>query len=395
MNYQITICGGGNAAHTLAGLLSSQPNLSVHIFAPYGNEAEQWQMGIRSSGGIKVHTQEGLRMGRPNLISADAHSAVRGSQLVILALPAFAHEDTLSQIAPHLQKGTWLGAMPARGGFDLAVRDVLGDLAAQIVIFGFQTLPWACRVQKYGQEAQILGTKEVVDIAALPPTQALIIASQLQELLGLHLNPVDNFLSLTLADTGQIIHPGIMYGLFHNWDGTPAEKPPLFYQSVDENIASILQQMSNEILSLRNTLVKLYSDLNLNSVLSIEEWLKRSYHSNIVDDSSLQSCFATNRSYAGLQAPMLKTETGFVPDFQARYLSEDIPYNLLVTRGIAELTNISTPTIDKVIYWAQARLAMEYIDSGKLTGRDLYKTRSPQRYGFKELNRFLQEANYR
>jgi len=108
----------------------------------------------------------------------------------------------------------------------------------------------------------------------------------------------------------------------------------------------------------------------------------------------LQSSFATNTSYTGLLAPMQKNDGGFIPDFQARYLSEDVPYNLLVTRGIAELAGVSTPVIDKVLSWAQKRLEKKYLTSGKVQGADLQYTRTPQRYGFTNLNQFMQKMQY-
>jgi hypothetical protein len=185
-----------------------------------------------------------------------------------------------------------------------------------------------------------------------------------------------------------------MYGLFHDWNGRSYDRPRLFYQGVDAGISVILQQMSDEIQLLRATLEGIYPNLDLTAVRTLIDWLKLSYEANIADGSTLQSSFATNNSYAGLLAPMQKTDGGFVPDFQARYLSEDVPYNLLVTRGIAELAGFSTPVIDKVISWAQERLEKEYLISGRLQGADIHYTRSPQHYGFTTLDQFLQEMEY-
>ncbi len=394
MTTQITICGGGNAAHTLAGLLSSQQELSVHIYAPMGNEAQLWQEGIQQNNGITVNTPVGTIQGRPDSICYDPRDAVMGSKVILLALPAFAHELILKQIAEYISPDTWVGAIPARGGFDLCVLDVFKKRISEISVFGFQTLPWACRIQEFGKQVTILGTKEQVDLTACPPEMAPVISAQFKEWLGLVINPIGNFLSQALADTGQIIHPGIMYGLFHDWDGQPYKKPRLFYQGVDSSIAATLQQMSDEIQLLRASLEGSYPDLDLSAVRPIGDWLMRSYKPYIVDNSSLQSSFATNKSYAGLLAPMKKTEDGFIPDFKARYLSEDVPYNLLVTRGIAELADVSTPVIDKVLLWSQLRLVKEYLVSGKMQGADLQNSRSPQRYGFTSLDPFMQEMRY-
>ena len=384
-----TICGGGNAAHTLTGLLASQKDLSVRVYAPYGDEAERWQQGVRRGGGIIVHTPAGKRSGCPQLISRHAREAVAGSHLVILALPAFAHETTLLALAPYLEPGAWVGALPARGGFDLGARAALAACAAQVSLFGLQTLPWACRIQHYGRQAVVLGVKEQVDIAAWPPAQAPVIATRLQELLGVRLNPVDSFLSLTLADTGQIIHPGIMYGLFHAWNGQPYPGPLLFYEGVDSAIAETLQRMSAEVQDLRSGLEMRYPGLDLSAVRPLSEWMLRSYPAAIANASTLQSQFATNRSYAGLLAPMRPVAGGFVPDFQARYLAEDVPFGLLVTRGIAELAGVATPVIDSVLAWAQARLGKEYLVAGRLEGADLTVTRAPQRYAITSLDQFM------
>lgn len=391
---QITICGGGNAAHTLAGLLGSREELSVRVYTPFDDEAARWQDGIRQNKGITVSTSERKIIGRPSAICRDPATAAAGSQMVLLALPAFAHESILRQISPYLSPGTWVGALPARGGFDLCVRDILKERVSDVAIFGFQTLPWACRIQQYGQQVAILGAKEQVDLAAWPSELAPVISTRLQELLGVTLNSIASFLSLTLADTGQIIHPGIMYGLFHDWNGLPCEKPMLFYQGVDTSIAVILQYMSDEFQVLRAALERDYPGLDLSAVRPLTDWLQRSYHATITDSSTLQSSFTTNRSYAGLLAPMHKTDDGFIPDFQARYLSEDVPFDLLVTRGIAELAGIAMPVVDKVISWAQSRLEKEYMTAGKLQGADLLSTRAPQRYGFTTLGQFMLGMRY-
>jgi hypothetical protein len=394
MTIQITICGGGNAAHTLAGLLSSRQEVTVQVYAPFGNEAQLWRESIQQNNGITVKTPSGTIQGRPGAICRDPSAAVAGSQIVLLALPAFAHAPILEQLAAYISPGAWVGSLPARGGFDMCARGVLKGCPADISIFGFQTLPWACRIQEYGKQVTILGTKSQVDMTAWPAGMAPEISSRFQELLRLKINPTASFLSLALADTGQLIHPGIMYGLFHDWTGQPFDKPSLFYQGVDAGIAAILQQMSDEIQSLCVTLTSYYPKLDLSAVRPLIEWLKLSYQTNIIDDSTLQSSFATNTSYAGLLAPMQKTDGGYIPDFQARYLSEDVPYNLLVTRGIAELAGVATPVIDKVLSWAQERLGKEYLASGKLGGADIHSTRSPQHFGFTNLDQFVQEMQY-
>ena len=395
MTLPITICGGGNAAHVLAGLLASQPGFSVRLYLPFGDEARRWQAAAAQGDGLRVLTRHGTVVGRPSAIGSDPGLLVAGSQLVLLALPAFAHETILEQIGAHLAPGAWVGALPARGGFDLCVRAILGPRADEIAVFGLQTLPWACRVQAYGRQVVILGTKGHVDLAAFPPALAGEIGATLQAPLGVPLSPVASFLALTLADVGQLIHPGIMYGLFHEWSGEAYETPPLFYQGVTVATADLLQAMSDEVQAVRGALQARWPELDLSAVRPLEDWLRRAYAQDIADSQTLQAAFTTNRSYAGLPAPMRPVPGGFVPDFKARYLSEDVPFNLLVTRGLAEMAEVPTPHMDTVLTWAQARLGREYLVAGRLQGADVRLTRAPQRYGYASLEHLVTAMRYR
>jgi hypothetical protein len=269
---------------------------------------------------------------------------------------------------------------------------MLGDRASAVVLFGLQTLPWACRIREYGQEVDVLGTKARVDIAIHPEQRVDELIPILGEGMGLPLERIGNFLGLTMAGTGQLIHTGVMYGLLRDWDGAPFDEAPLFYQGIDVETAEILGRMSEEVQALRAELARRYPHLDLSAVRPLDEWLYRSYADDIEDTSSLQTSFVTNRSYAGLKVPMRETGEGLVPDFQARYLSEDVPYALLATRGIAELAAIPTPTIDEVIRWAQERLGVQYLVDGGLRGRDIQSSRAPQRFGFQNLDAMIDVA---
>jgi hypothetical protein len=59
--------------------------------------------------------------------------------------------------------------------------------------------------------------------------------------------------------------------------------------------------------------------------------------------------FATNDAFRGLTAPMTKRPDGLLePNFNMRYMTEDLPHGLAVLRNIAELCNVKTPMMDTV-----------------------------------------------
>ena len=130
--------------------------------------------------------------------------------------------------------------------------------------------------------------------------------------------------------------------------------------------------------------------LDLSVVRLLADWLRHSYGEAIADPSSLRSAFVTNRAYAGLKAPVREVAPGcFVPDFGARYLAEDVPFGLAVSRAIAAMAGVETPTVDRVIAWASERLGKDYL------GRDANLARIPQNYGLDSLERLISFTNER
>ncbi|MGD1995263.1 MAG: NAD/NADP octopine/nopaline dehydrogenase family protein [Anaerolineae bacterium] len=379
---KITVCGGGNGAQTLVPIASHNLQCPIDVYTPFADEVTRLragaaQGGIETAGAVQVKA-------RPHKVSSDPAEVIPGSEVIVLVVPAFAHESVLRQIVPSLERNAWVGAMPARGGFDYCAAQVLRDEGREDVgIFGLQTLPWACRIREYGRAVHVLGIKKVVDAASRPAAKVAGVKLMLERMLGLPVKAAANLLSVTLANTGQLIHPGIMYGLFAEWDGTPfgADEVPLFYHGLGEEGARVLSGLSDEVQAIR---VRLESKLDLSAVRPLKEWLLRSYGEAIGDPSSLLSAFVTNRAYTGLKAPVREVlPSQFIPDFQARYLTEDVPFGLAVSRAIASMADVETPVMDQVIGWASHRLGKRYL------GQNSDEARIPQRYGLRSLEQLV------
>lgn len=122
----------------------------------------------------------------------------------------------------------------------------------------------------------------------------------------------------------------------------------------------------------------------------IYNWYMRCYPHDISDKTNLYTAIQTNAAYQGLKHPVKKTEDGkFLPDFSHRYMTEDIPFGLVVIRGIAEIMGIETPNIDKVLTWSQQQMGKEYLVDKKLQGKDISTSRAPQSYGFTTIESIL------
>ena len=389
------VCGGGNGAHALAGLASTRPDTQVRVLTLYQDEAERWNEAKKNGFTVCV-SESGDKVAEVNaksfLVTNDPCLAVTGCDVIIMAVPAYAHNVFFVALEPHIKPGVTIVGLPGQCGFELQARDILGELFHKINVLNFESLPWACRISEYGKEVEVLGTKRVLMGCIHGGKETGSILRHLQNIVGdvPVLKMTTHPLAITLMSNNAILHPTIMYSTWRQWDGTPVSDPPLFYQGVDDVTAQLLSEVSQEVVSVAQQIQRHRPDIDLTHVTPLYDWYMRVYTKDITDKLNLKSVLKTNSSYAGLVHPMERTTDGdYVPNFTYRYLVEDIPYGLAVMRGIAEIVEVSTPNIDRIISWAQCVTENEFLQDASMKGKDLILTRAPQRYNIHTLTNLL------
>ena len=389
---KILVCGGGNGAHCLAATASALPGVEVNVLTLFKDEAQRWS-NVLGNDSIIVnatyndgHTSE-IR-GKPKLITKDAMKAMEGVNVIFFVVPAFAHQQYFDELGPYIKPNTVLIGMPGQAGFEFQALKNLKQAAPTCAVISLESLPWACRILEFGKKVQILGFKDVLGASVIPGKgsyrqQPLQIV---QSILGEKplVKPTQNYIAVNLM-AKSIIHPPLMYGQWRNWDGVALKESPLFYQGVDDEQADLLSKVSGEVVATASAIHKQRNDLDMSEVIHIYDWYSIYYRDQVSDNTSLKTCMVTNKAYNGLLHPMKKTDKGLVPDFTYRYTAEDIPYGLVVMKGIAECVGVKTPTIDTIVTWAQEKLGKEYLVGDALKGKDVNLSRAPQAFGFKTL----------
>jgi NAD/NADP octopine/nopaline dehydrogenase, alpha-helical domain/NADP oxidoreductase coenzyme F420-dependent len=384
----VAICGGGNAGHALAVTLSQRFKGEIRWLAGSEEKAQLLRDGVFSGDGLQSTGVITARATGVRVISSDPERVITGADLVLIAVPAFAHASVLHRIAPHLKADAWIGALPARGGFDFEAATILDAIQARgrRVIFALQTLPWSTRVQQAGKVVNFGAIKSTVLMATLPAHRAPMIAALLTQLLGTKIVPTKTFLNMTLGNPGQVIHPGLMYGLFHDWCGQRycAEEVPYFYRDTTDEAGEFIRLLSQDVCAVAQKVESLAGGmLDLSGVLSIHDWLRCSYPGVTRDMSTIAACFRTG-PLQHRKAPVAEVAPGlFEPNFAYRYLTEDVPYGLVVTKAIAQLADIGTPAIDTVLRWAQEKLQSSYIAGGMLDEQGVCALPVPQNCGLR------------
>ena len=148
--------------------------------------------------------------------------------------------------------------------------------------------------------------------------------------------------------------------------------------------------VSDEVVAISKEISKQKPDLDLSNVCTIYDYYMRVFGDDIEDKTNLYTVLKTNKAYIGMVHPCRETEDGkFVPDFQHRFIAEDIPFGLVPLRGIAEIVGVSTPMMDTLIKWAEKVSGKEYLIDGKCQGKDIPNTRGPQAYGINTVDGLL------
>lgn len=398
----ITICGGGNGAHTFAGISSMIPNASVTVLDVYENEAERWTNAMANHG-FTVRFSDDVsirqRLGEVKFrVTDDVKSVVPNSDMLIICVPAYTHEIYLNLISQYVPDTCPVIGMPGQPGFEYQALAILQEHGRKCKVMSIETLPWACRISKYGQEVDVVGTKEEVCYTLIDKLskgiqsgKTLDAVKTLQTLLGQkpQLQREENILKYTFL-CRPTIHPPIMYARWKNWDGKPLDSPPLFYQGVDEDSVKYMDGVTEESIKIADALTERFPSMDFSGVSTMQEWLLDHYTDQITDKQSLLTCLKTNKAYDGLLHPTVKTVEGkYLPNFSYRYIREDVPYGMIVVRQIADFVGVKTPIIDEIIMWAQDKLGKEFLKHGQLCKLDRTDGRLPMTYGISTIEEFV------
>jgi opine dehydrogenase len=371
--FVITICGGGNLSHVLAAVLGARPDCEVRVLT---RSPERWGSRMRV-----LYRNELELVGTIDAVSNDPASVIPGSDIVLVLAPAFAHRPILERIAPHLSSTMLLGALPGGYGFDWVARRIAPGVRAT---FGVHRTPYICRMLDYGSMVAVSGVSPELFVAAIPATETPMIAALLERLLVIRSIPVDNYLTITLTPTNPIFHPSRLYSLFRDWKpGVTFDRVPLFYGEWDDAASTIFERCSDEIQAICRAL-----PLDMSRVVPVME------HYGVGSIAEMSERIRRIDALHDIEAPMIASEHGFVPDLESRFFTEDIPYGLAVIRGIAGIARVPTPAIDTIITWAQGLMGTELLVGDSIAGRDTEGLPLPANMGIATLEELTRRSRY-
>ena len=334
---RICLCGGGSLGHVIAAWLSAKGTAEVSILT---GSPDRWNKEIN----VFLPESEVLT-GRLTSVSGNPEEVISDADVVLFCYPGFMIASELERIKPYLKQDAYVGSVFSSTGFFF---EALRILSPSQPLWGFQRVPFICRVQEYGSSARLLGYKPCYHIAVenVPDEQKRKFADMISEWFERPVHLLKNYYEASLTNSNPLLHTSRLYTMFgRENEGRVYPRMINFYEDWTVEAADVLIKMDREFFELLKVLP--VTEGYLPPILEY-------YESH--DAQTLAAKLSSIAGFKGITSPMIQTEGGWIPDFKSRYFTEDFPYGLKYIWQLAHAYNISTPVIDEVYQWGISKL---------------------------------------
>jgi len=364
LDYNICIIGGGNIGTLLLADLSQKASVRLLTSKP-----ERWNKKVD----VYDSKENYKYSGNIDIISSNPKDVIPDADIIISTLPSHVFKNAFDSIKPFINQNAWIGSMPGSGGSEFYIKDSLKN---NQVIFGFQRVHGISRIREYGRSVYDLGKKTELYIGAIPSAIAPIISKEMEELIDIPCFSLPNYLTITLTPSNPILHTSRLYSLFKNYKETKWNSNVLFYGEWDNISSETLFGADSEL----QMLCQKIEGIDLSSVKS----LKEHYESQTV--AELTNKITSIEAFKNIEAPMIKENGYFYPDFNSRYFKEDFPFGLCILKSFCYLLNVKTPVFDRILHWYESISGQEFYKDGKFVGESLAELFIPQNFGINNLS---------
>ena len=357
----ITVVGGGNVGTLLAGEFTSKG----HKVTIYTRDVTKWSNIITV---LDRDTEKEYRYS-PYLITDDAKEAVSNADIIFITIPSLAIKKFIMSCYEYIKPSAWVGFYPGTGGIEFVSNELI---KRGCVIFGTQRICSVVRLKEYGKYVVTAGKRKELFLGTIPHDKVNMVSATVSELLDIKVNPLPNYLNVTLIPSNPILHPTRLYSIFKGYTaGLVYDNIPLFYEDWNDFASKCLIACDEE---LHQILEKINIDTSY-----IRPLLE---HYESIDYKSLTNKICSIKSFKGIKTPCVSVAGGYIPDLENRYFTADIPYGLIIIKAFGMICDVKTPNIDKIISWYQKLINKEYINFASNTiGKDGMELSLPQLYG--------------
>jgi opine dehydrogenase len=326
MKRTVAVLGGGNGGHTLAAELSLAGH-EVRLF-----EMEKFNFAMK-----EVFETKRIRclgdvlngVAHIHLVTSDIDEALEDAEIILVAVPAFAHRDYAHLLADKARPGQLVVLLPGTLG-TLEFSKIWNGLGVNsgVILAESDTLPYATRLEGPGMIR--IHAKIKVQVGVFPSIHTEWATQLLSEILDII--PVENVLEAGLSSMNPVDHPPgtiLNAGRIERSNG----EFYIYEEGMTPSVVRVMEQLDQERLAIgENFGLKL---------MSISELLHTSGYG---PKGTTWEVLNGSRSLTPIKGPT---------SLNTRYLLEDIPFGLMTFASLADQIGLETPVMDSLITLGQ------------------------------------------
>ncbi len=350
---KIAVIGAGNGGHAIAAHKTLDGfEVSLFELSRFANNIRQ----VLDTGQITIEWQERKETVKIQQVTTNIAAALDDAEIVFVITPAFGHKTMAELCVPHVKDGQIIVLMPGSGGsLEFASIFKAHGVDKNIVLCESCTLPYGARLAGPGHvfihiEAMILPT------GVFPAKRTDEAIAKLQEVYPI-IVPTSNVLEAAINNPNPIVHPAATLLSVSRIEYSGGEFY-LYQEGMTPAVARVYETLERERLAILDRLgLKFHHYANLDARdYNLGETLEECH--NRILNTSMDAAFGSGSIAAGMK---MKGPASM----QDRFVTEDVPYGLVLLSTLGQLLDISTPVADAVINLCEAINRADYRAEGR------------------------------
>ena len=302
---------------------------------------------VKVKGGIEVSGAIN-GFGKVALASTDIASVLRGTEIIIIPVTAFAQRIMFEAALPYLEDGQIVVFCP--GNFaEILSKKIMKEKGVNkdIKLVGTASLPYA--THKIGistNKVEIFSEKVAMPTGCLPAIDTENVLKVLKEVIP-QVSPAKNVLEIGLMNINIVIHIAAIVNA--GWIEYTKGNFEFYWHGMTPSVCRVCEKVDEERIAIGRALgFELKNTLDILNEFYPSESAETFYE--FVKDSRAHGGGRPGRWPTSLTAP---------------FISEEIRVGCVFTSSIGKLLNIPTPTIDSIIWLASILNKIDYRKTGR------------------------------
>ena len=349
----VAILGGGNGGHAVAA------NLALSGFKVNFFELPQFAKSLEKVLRTKEIQIDGVSVdgvAKLNLATTDIQQAIKEAEVIFVITPAFGHKPIAELCAPFVRDGQIIVLMPGSGG-SLEFINIFKQkkVKKEITFAESCTLPHGARLKGPGHVSVLLNAV-MLPTGVFPSKKTAETIPRLTRYYPV-IHPARDVLEAAINNPNPIVHPVATLLSATRIEHSRGEFY-LYAEGMTPAVARAYESLNQERLSICKALgYRLYHWDNLEfknySLGETEEECR--YR---ILNTSMDAAFGKD----GIDAGIKMKGPGHLKD---RYVTEDVPYGMVLLSTLGDLLGVPTPTHDAVIQLASIINRTDYWKTGR------------------------------